>query len=173
MRTKAGPAWAVSERVGRKDYQPLEAEALPLPQQPRQVQFWNVIELKGIQLPLTELKAGDTLPFTLHWQSLAPVTVDLTTFAHLLDAGGQVVAQLDWTPQDPLGYLPTSAWQPGRPVVDRQQLQLPETLAPGSYRLVVGWYYAPTSERLPITGSDSLDGNGDGDMIEVGSVVIK
>jgi uncharacterized membrane protein len=161
------------QRVGRKAYQPLEAEALPLPQQPRQVQFWNLIELKGVQLPLTELRAGDTLPFTLHWQSREPITVDLTTFAHLLDTGGQVVAQLDWTPQDPLGYLPTSAWLPGRPVVDRQQLQLPETLIPGSYRLVAGWYYAPTNERLPITGSDSLDGKGEGEVVEVGRVIIR
>src|SRR4030095_14517128 len=99
---------AFAQGVAPKAYQPLPAEVETLPPQPRQVQFWNVIELKGLDLPVTQLRAGETLPFTLHWQSLAPLTLDLTTFVHLLDAQGQVVAQLDWNPKDPLGYLPTS-----------------------------------------------------------------
>jgi hypothetical protein len=160
-------------RVARKDYEPLDAETIPLPQQPRQVQFWNVIQLKGVEAPTTPLRPGKALPFTLHWQATAPLTVDLTTFAHLLDDQGQVVAQLDWSPQDVLGYLPTSAWQPQHPVVDRQTLQLPEELAPGQYRLVVGWYYGPTGERLPITGSDSLNGQMEGDVVQVGSVIVQ
>ncbi|NJN96787.1 MAG: hypothetical protein HC875_23115 [Anaerolineales bacterium] len=93
-----------------------------------------------------------------------PLTVDLTCFAHLLDQNGQVVAQLDWTPQDGLGYLPTTAWQPGRPVVDRQSLSLPAGIAPGEYRLMVGWYYPVTGDRLPVTAG------GGGDTVEVGVI---
>jgi hypothetical protein len=140
-------------RSGRHTYEPITPR-LVQPTQPRQVQFWNIIQLQGADLPTTPLSPGDSLPFTLYWQSAAPITVDLKTFAHLLDSNGQVVAQLDWTPQDALGYLPTTAWQPSRPVVDRQTLSLPAGLAPGQYRLVVGWYYPVTGDRLPVTVSD-------------------
>ncbi|GIK41457.1 MAG: hypothetical protein BroJett011_52900 [Chloroflexota bacterium] len=144
---------------------------LTQPAQPRRVQFWNIIQLQGVDLPTTSLSPGDSLPFTLYWQSAAPITVDLKTFAHLLDENGQVMAQLDWTPQDALGYLPTTAWQPGRVVVDSQVLSLPAQLAPGQYRLVVGWYYPITGDRLPVTASDR-SGEG-GDTAEVGGVTIR
>lgn len=144
---------------------------LTQPAQPRQVQFWDIIHLQGVDLPTPSLSPGDSLPFTLYWQSAAPITVDLKTFAHLLDENGQVVAQLDWTPHDALGYLPTTAWQPGRPVVDRQVLPLPVQLVPGQYHLVLGWYYPVTGDRLPVTAGD-VAGEG-GDTAEVGGVAIR
>jgi hypothetical protein len=67
------------------------------------------------------------------------------------------VAQLDWTPQDGLGYLPTSAWRPGRPIVDQQTLPLPGHLPPGEYQLLIGWYYPVTGERLPLTQGEGTD----------------
>jgi uncharacterized membrane protein len=158
------------ERVGRKEYQPIAAPTT-LPQHAGHVQFWNLINLQGYDLPQTALEPGDRLPFTLYWHSVAPITVDLTTFAHLRDSAGVTVAQLDWTPQDSLGYLPTSAWQPDRMVIDNQSLSLPDDLPPGEYQLVVGWYYAPTGERLPVTGSDVL--KTDDGVIEVGSVTVR
>jgi hypothetical protein len=155
---------------GRRTYEAI-TPSLTQPAQPRQVQFWNIINLQGVDLPTSTLNPGDSLPFTLYWQSAAPITVDLKTFAHLLDPNGQVVAQLDWTPQDALGYLPTTAWQPGRPVVDRQTLSLPAQLMPGQYRLVVGWYYPVTGDRLPLTASDTAGESGD--MAQVGVVAIR
>jgi uncharacterized membrane protein len=157
-------------RSGRKSYEPVELTPSP-PGQPRQVQFWNLIDLQGVDLPLTPRQAGDQLPFTLYWQASAPISVDLTTFAHLLDEQGQVVAQLDWLPQDRLGYLPTSAWQPGRPVIDRQTIVLPGDLAAGQYRLIVGWYYAPSGERLPLTANNRP--GEPGDVAELGVVTIR
>jgi hypothetical protein len=132
-----------------------------------QTQFWNLINLQGVDLPITSLKPGQALPFTLYWQTTAPLPVDLTTFAHLVDDEGNVVAQLDWLPQDSLGYLPTTAWQPHRSVVDRQTLSLPATLSPGQYRLVVGWYYPATGDRLPLTSGEG------GDTAQIGAVTIR
>ena len=131
----------------------------------------DVINLTGVELPVTRLNPGDLLPFTLHWQSDTPITVDLTTFAHLLNSEGQVAAQLDWGPQDSLGYLPTTAWRPDYPVIDSQALSLPPDLPPGNYTLVVGWYYPPSGERLPITSSDqpALSGN----LMPVGTVTVQ
>ncbi len=140
-------------RTGRKSYQPLSLSSPP-PQQPAQAQFWDIINLSGVTLPQTPLRPGESLPFSLYWQSSAPITVDLTAFAHLRNAAGDVVAQLDWGPQDALGYRPTSSWQPGQSVIDSQLLPLPAALPPGEYQLVVGWYYGPTGQRLPVTNSD-------------------
>jgi hypothetical protein len=135
------------------------------------VQFWNLIHLTGVNLPVNSLKPGDSMPFTLYWQSSAPITVDLKTFAHLLDQNGNMVAQLDWTPQDQLGYLPTSAWQPNRPVTDAQCIPLPADLPAGQYRLVVGWYYPVTGERLPLIASDTPGESGD--TAQVGMIAIQ
>ncbi len=158
------------QRTGRKEYRPLVPIDQP-PAQPRQAEFWDLITLTGIDLPQPRLAPGDALPFTLHWQSRAPLTVDLTTFAHLRDAAGNVAAQLDWGPQDALGYRPTSSWQPGQPVIDTQRLPLPAALSPGEYTLVIGWYYAPTGERLPLTRPDGP--SSPDNTVAVGTVTVE
>ncbi len=142
----------------------------PSPQQPRQAQFWQVINLRGVDLPTAPLKSGEVLPFTLYWQSNAPLTIDLTTFVHLLDEHGNLAAQADWQPQDPLGYLPTTAWQTGRWVVNAQRLSL-KNVPPGQYRLVVGWYYAVTGQRLPVTHNDSATKGAE--LVELGTVTVR
>jgi hypothetical protein len=157
---------ATFQRTGRKSFESVTPAPVQ-PQHPLQTQFWNLLNLQGVDLPTTPLKPGQALPFTLYWQATAPVTIDLTTFAHLIDDEGNVVAQLDWLPQDSLGYLPTTAWQPHRPVVDRQTLVLPITLSPGQYHLIVGWYYPVTGDRLPLTSGES------GDTVQIGAVTIR
>ncbi len=164
-----GDTWArlgTFERRGRGDYGPL-SPASGGPARADQAQFWHIIRLQGFDLPKTVLNPGEALPFTLYWQSTAPINVSLTTFAHLLDEQGRVIAQLDWLPQDSLGYLPTTAWQPGRRVVDSQAMPLSADLPPGQYRLVVGWYYPPTGERLPLTAG------GQGTIAPLGLVTVK
>ncbi len=153
------------QRTGRKSY---EAVSPPpeIPMQPYEVQFWDLIELRAAALP-ANVEAGEDLHFSLAWETRAPLTVDLTTFAHLLDTDGQAVAQLDWGPQDRLGYLPTTAWQPDRLVVDQQSLPLPADLPPGDYHLLIGWYYAPTGDRLPLTKG------GQGDALPLGVVRVE
>ncbi len=153
---------------------PAAYEAIPVPAAqptvPRQARFWDLIELQGVDLPAAPLRPGSRLPFTLYWQSAVPLTIDLTTFVHLLAPDGHLAAQLDWTPQDPLGYRPTTSWLPGRPVVDHQGLSLPTDLPPGSYRLVVGWYYPVTGDRLPLTAADT---GAAGDVLDLGVVTIR
>ncbi len=169
-----GQTWArlgAFERVGRQEYAPVTFPANSPPSQPRQVTFWDLIDLLGIDLPANSLRPGDALPLTLHWQSRAPLTVDLKSFAHLLDAQGHTVAQLDWTPQDNLGYRPTTSWRPGQALVDRQTLPLPPDLPPGSYQLVVGWYYPVTGQRLPVTANDSPGESGE--TVSVGVVRVE
>ncbi len=133
-----------------------------------QTQFWNIINLTDSRLPDDALRAGESLPLTLRWHIDSPITVDLRLFAHLLDEQGNLVAQRDWTPQDEWGYLPTSAWQVGRSVTTAQTIPLPPELSAGQYRLVVGWYYPVTGQRLPLTNPP--DG---GDSLELGLVTVE
>ena len=145
------------ERSEQGAWQPVDL-ATPSPAVPLAVDFGGMIDLMGADLP-PQAHAGVELPFTLHWQASAPVDFDYTAFAHLLDAQGNKVAQLDWQPHDRMGVLPTSAWPRGWPVIDAQRLLLPADLPPGDYTLLVGLYNWQSGERLPAQGERVVDGN--------------
>lgn len=138
-------------------------QALPLvaapPATPFAVQFGDSIALNGVTAAKTEVKAGDLVPFTLYWQALQTPALDYSVFAHILDANGNKVAQLDWQPHDAIGRLPATAWLVGQPVVDTQTLTLPTTLAPGEYHLIVGLYNWQNGQRLPVTGVNTETGD--------------
>ncbi len=94
----------------------------------------------GSQAPWNEEQAprvqpGDTLKTTLTWQSLAPAEESYTIFLHLIDAGNQPLAGLDYTPLG--GSMPTHLWipkwLPGQTMRDPYRLQVPPDLSPGTY----------------------------------------
>lgn len=62
----------------------------------------------------------------------------------LVDADGRLVRQRDRQPG--YGYLPTTLWRPGDPVVDHALIDLPEGLAPGAYTLKIITYLLGTTE---------------------------
>jgi hypothetical protein len=101
-----------------------------------------LIALPGYRLA----RDGDALRLTLVWQA-AGAPGDFTRFVHLLDAGGNIVAQVDGAPAG--DSYPTGQWQPGEVVADALTFDL-SALPPGEYRVAVG-FYAPTEElpRLP------------------------
>ncbi len=124
------------------------------------------IALTGATVPAAS--EGGRLPFALHWQSDGPVDFDYAAFAHLLDASGEKVAQVDWQPQDAIGLLPATQWQPGQPIVDHQHLPLPDDLPAGVYRLIVGLYDWRDGARLPVQGRDAYPG----DAVLIGAVTV-
>jgi len=81
------------------------------------------------------------------WRSLTPASMDYTLFVQTLSAEGRLVAQQDGPPLD--GRYPTSAWSVGDVVSERRSVTLPDTIAPGTYSVIVGWYAQPSGERLP------------------------
>lgn len=111
---------------------------------PIQATFANQLTLVGFQ------SDGDQI--TLFWQAATPLTADYTTFMHLLDEQGQVIAQADGQPQQ--GWYPTSVWDVGEVVADDKVLTRP--LAPGPYRAVVGVYLLATGERLRLNNGDDV-----------------
>lgn len=111
---------------------------------------------------------GQRVPVLLQWQTQGPAPRDYTIFLHLRDAAGNTVAQSDSTPTE-FGALPTTAWRSGQPVWSGHSLQLPASLPPGVYDLVVGWYYWETLERLALLGPD---GQPTGDSATVGRIEV-
>jgi hypothetical protein len=137
-------------RNGQEIWVPLAVDP-GTPDLPLGVRFGETIELDGADLP-AQANVHDPLTYTLYWRSRTGVDFDYTVFAHLLDAQGNKVAQLDWQPHDAAGPLPMSAWIPDRPVVDTQTLALPPDLPPGEYTLQIGVYDWRTGARLAPTG---------------------
>lgn len=93
---------------------------------------------------------------------------DYTVFVHLLDGNGRIVAQRDGQPGD--GFYPTSIWDPGEVVPDEYAIIVPPDLPAGDYEVVVGMYYFPTGERLPIVDSFGAEM---GDRVVLGSILVR
>jgi len=101
---------------------------------------------------------GDTLHLALTWQATRPFDRDLKLFLHLLDASGQLVAQVDPLAGSGAGsqgtdYL-TSQWAPGELILDEVAVAIPPDTPPGPYRLALGLYDADTLQRLPVVGRE-------------------
>lgn len=122
------------------------------------IRLANDIHLLGYDGPGDVTRASDALRLTLYWQSDTVLPRSYKVFAHLLDAQGQAVAQVDWIPM--LWGYPTTQWQPREIVADRLVLPLSAPLASGTYRLYVGMYDEESGQRLPIT-KDGLPQPGD------------
>jgi hypothetical protein len=137
--------------------------AIPLTPEPPataiDARFGEWIALDGVTAPQTEAQPGDRVQFTLYWRAVQPVDRDYTVFAHLLDAQGNKVAQRDWQPSDPIGWLPTTSWIVEQPVMDTQTLDLPADLSAGFYRLIVGLYHWQDQQRLPVNGVNGEAGD--------------
>jgi hypothetical protein len=85
--------------------------------------------------------AGQTLTVTLHWQVTQPLSIDYTSYVHLLDSTGQRLAQSDHRPGG--DFYPSSLWQVNEILRDRHTLSIPVELPAGIYTLRAGMYYQP------------------------------
>ncbi len=129
----------------------------------------GLVRLQGYDpaLPL-QIAAGGTLPLTLTWECVAPITENYTVFVHLLaKEGTPPLAQADGPPLG--GFYPTAFWDVGERLTDPHSLSLPDDLPPGAYELRVGLYLLASGERLPL-----LDEKGQvkGDSILLGYVEV-
>jgi hypothetical protein len=101
-------------------------------------------------LTLDSLNVGPadngSLPVQLVWQVGQPVTRDLTTFVHLLDAQGNILTQVDERPFQ--GQWPTPIWQANETIFQPVNLPLPEDVSLDDVQLRVGLYDG--EGRLPL-----------------------
>ncbi len=117
-----GPVWIEAR----------DASAAPGDLRPLGVRFGGGLLLTGYQI------RGGRLTLAWHVETAPPR--DYTTFVHVLDANGAVVAQADGMPT-----RPTSTWEAGDGVVDQRPISLP----PAARTVRVGLYELDTGKRLP------------------------
>jgi hypothetical protein len=122
---------------------PLE-ELSPTPEFNDSVNFDDQLALIGYDVD----KDGDRLAITLYWQAQERMLEDYTTFVHVLDEEGQLLAQDDDQPMS--GDYPTSIWDEGEIVADRKEMDLPEGISDERISVVTGVYLLETLERLPV-----------------------
>jgi len=113
------------------------------------------VELLGYTLPSTMISAGDTFSVTLFWRSDGLVGADNHVFVHVLDQGGNLVAQHDGVPAS--RDRPTWGWQKGEVVRDDHPVPVPAGLPRGTYTLSVGMYDYGTKARLPARDADGTE----------------
>ncbi len=114
--------------------------------QPQVVDFGDRMRLVRAEV---EPPAGGQIALRLYWEALGAAREDYTFFAHLIDAGGVAVAQIDV----PLGGAdnPTSTWPAGGFRWLDVAIDLdPEIVPPGTVGLYVGLYTYPDITRLPV-----------------------
>lgn len=102
------------------------------------VDFADALRLTGYALAPEALMGGAQVTMTLHWQPLAPMSEDWTTFVQVINAAGDKIGQSDHQPGGE--YYPTSLWAVGEELADRHAITLAPDLGQGPYRLLVGVY---------------------------------
>jgi hypothetical protein len=113
--------------------------------------FGEHIALRGYELHTAALTSTGALSLTVQWKADAPPQHDYMLFAHLLNAQGERVAQIDVPPGGP--DQPASQWEPGRVITWHHPLPLPPDLSPGDYWLALGLYKPDDFARLPLHGA--------------------
>ena len=97
--------------------------------------------LVAYRLSQPEVQPGSSMEVVLNWRPLRALDGDYTSYVHLVDESGRVVAQSDHLPGGE--YYPSSLWQPGEDLVDAHILAVPSGLVAGSYGLEGGVYAQP------------------------------
>ncbi len=110
--------------------------------------FGALAALSHFKTSSDTLTPGGSLTLTLEWITLGQTDRDLTIFAQLINEAGEISAQHDKQPLD--GQFPTTRWQAETQFADQHIFQLPQDLAPGVYRIALGFYDAMTGQRLPV-----------------------
>ena len=90
--------------------------------------------------------AGGKLAVTLYWRAAQKPDFDYSAFVHLIDDGGNLLAQKDQGPGAPRGFPPKS-WSVGDVVADEHDLDV-GSLPPGRYRVRVGLYNWANGQQL-------------------------
>jgi hypothetical protein len=122
----------------------------------------ETIQLRGYDIePAAGVEPGSVITVTLYWQPIQPLSVDYTSYVHLVNSAGQGVSQNDHPPGGV--FYPSHLWQIGETLADRHTLAIPADLSPGLYRLKAGLYYQPELDQIL----------GMGDGVGVGLVAVR
>ena len=151
--------------VALRPIRPLSADAA----YPVGARIGDAITLVGYDLSAEEAHPGETLDVTLVWRAEAVPEGDYTVFVHLIDEGGNLVAQDDHPPLD--DQYRTTFWAPGDVVRDTYHLALDSDQPPCTCTLLVGMYDAEADAR--VLAFDGVDGRFADDAVIAGGVTVE
>lgn len=99
--------------------------------------------------------AGESIELDWTWRVLGETDDDFTVFVQLIDPDNptELLGSGDSRPR--LDWFPTSAWVKGLTIEDVYQLNINPTTAPGTYRLLIGFYRPTDGKRLPVSVSET------------------
>lgn len=109
--------------------------------------FGGQIRLAAYAIEQRAVQPNDNIPVTLYLQSLAPIAQNYNRLLRLLDNSGREVWRADGWPWD----APTQDWPIRTIRPDSHTIALPADLAPGLYKLTLGFYDPATFDPLPVT----------------------
>ncbi len=121
----------------------------------------ETITLLGYDNLAYSIHPGDKISLILYWQPIQNLSIDYTSYIHIIGSEGQRVVQSDHQPGG--NYYPSSKWQVGEILRDEHSLSLPDDISEGIYQLRVGMYYQPQAGVI----------QGMGDGIEMDQLNIK
>jgi hypothetical protein len=113
------------------------------------VQFANIVRLRGYDLSASTVLPGDEIAIRIYWQASEPPAADYQQYIHLSSMDvHDALAQTDGPPSLPTRM--TSSWtDPEETIVGAEyRLTIPDDLPAGTYRLLVGLYDLNTGQRL-------------------------
>jgi hypothetical protein len=140
QQVESEPMMRVSVRPRSFDVPPMAAGV--------QANFGGEMMLLGYDFPERRTQPGGTLPITLYWQALRPMTRSYIVSNHLLNSADlQQWGGRDRVPKD---YYSTMLWTPGEVVRDDYQVPVSPAAPPGVYRLDVGVYVAESGVAWPV-----------------------
>ena len=120
--------------------------------QPLAENFGDEILLSGYEYGQREIESGEVLTVDLYWQALQDSLPDYMVQIRLKDETGQIFETSEHRPLQ--GQSPTSTWQAGDVVVDRQELQIPDLLSPGAYHVQIALIDVESRQRQNIVAED-------------------
>ena len=92
-------------------------------------------DLLAYRLERTVFASGDTLDLTLYWRAVRPIHDNFQITVSLVDANNGLRTVQSYRRH--IGGYPTSRWPRDRYIRDSHQFQIPPSLMPGTYLLVV------------------------------------
>ncbi|MDE3091181.1 MAG: hypothetical protein KGJ80_17565, partial [Chloroflexota bacterium] len=110
---------------------------------PSGVRFGESITLLGYApIPSRTIQGGETLRLIVEWRANQDIRNRYVILAHVFDDRGHLWARDDREPAR--GFTPTDRWKAGDIVRDEHTFDLPRTMPPGDYQIIVG-IWDPTS----------------------------
>ena len=120
--------------------------------------FGEAISLYGYDLQPEPVAPGERLSLSLVWQAQARPADNHWVFVHVVAGEEEIVAAAN---RIPVNWLrPTGGWRPGEVLLDPYQFRLPSDLAPGRYRIYVGFFEPEGGQRLPVTVGGEVQPDG-------------